>query len=237
MRGDRTRRAADALGLERNVLAVSGAVFLLGAGEELWKKFLPKYLEALGAGAFAVGVFGTAKDFLDAVYQYPGGWIADRFGRRRAFLLFVALASVGYAIYSVSPSWPWVFVGLAFAMAWSSMASPAIFAVVGDALPRERRAMGFTVQSILRRVPMAFAPPLGGALIAAFGIVSGVRAGLAVMLGLAAVTILFVHAVNVPVEVGPPANIRGVWASFTARSNGSSSPTSSFGRAREWPRS
>jgi len=34
------------------------------------------------------------------------------------------------------------------------------------------------------------------------------------MLGLAAVTILFVHAVNVPVEVGPPANIRGVWASF-----------------------
>ena len=56
------RRAADYLGLERNILAVSGAVFLLGTGEELWKRFLPKYLEALGAGAFAVGLFGTAKE-------------------------------------------------------------------------------------------------------------------------------------------------------------------------------
>jgi MFS family permease len=214
----RTRkpRAAELLGLERNVLAVSGAVFLLGAGEELWKKFLPKYLEALGASAFAVGCFGTAKDFLDAVYQYPGGWLADRLGRRRAFLIFVALASVGYGIYYVSPSWPWVFVGLVFAMAWSSMASPAIFAVVGDALPKERRAMGFTVQSILKRVPMALAPPIGGALIAALGVVAGVRAGLAVMLALAAVTALLVLAVNVKVEVGPPANIRGVWRSFHA---------------------
>ena len=159
----RGSRAAEYLGLERNVLTVSGAVFLLGAGEELWKKFLSKYLEALGASALTVGLFGTAKDFLDAVYQYPGGWLADRLGRRRAFLIFVALASVGYAVYYLSPSWPFVFVGLVFAMAWSSMASPAIFAVVGDALPKERRAMGFTVQSILKRVPMALAPPLGSA--------------------------------------------------------------------------
>jgi MFS family permease len=213
-RGARGRRVVESFGLERNVLAVSGAVFLLGAGEELWKKFLPKYLEALGAGPVAVGFFGTTKDFLDAIYQYPGGWLADRFGRRRAFLLFVALASVGYAVYYVSPSWPFVFVGLVFAMAWSSMASPAIFAVVGDALPKERRAMGFTVQSILKRVPMALAPPLGGVLIAALGVVAGVRAGLAVMLGLAALTVLLILMINVPVEVGPPANIRGVWRSF-----------------------
>jgi MFS family permease len=209
-------RIADFLGLERNVLAVSGAVFLLGAGEELWKRFLPKYLEALGAGPVAVGFFGTTKDFLDAVYQYPGGWLADRLGRRSACLVFVGLASVGYAAYMASPSWPFVFVGLVFAMAWSSMASPAIFSVIGDALPKERRAMGFTVQSILKRVPIVVAPPLGGALIAALGVVAGVRVGLAVMLGLAAVTVLLVLAINVPVEVGPPANIRGVWRSFHA---------------------
>ena len=83
----RRRRAADYLGLERNVVIVSTVVFLLGFGEELWKKFLPKYLEQLGAGAVIVGLFGTAKDFFDAVYQYPGGWLADRVGRRRAFLV------------------------------------------------------------------------------------------------------------------------------------------------------
>jgi MFS family permease len=47
-------------------------------------------------------------------------------------------------------------------MAWQSMAWPAIFAIIGDALPRERRAMGFTLQSILKRVPIVIAPIVGG---------------------------------------------------------------------------
>src|SRR5215213_9950402 len=143
----RRGRAAYYLGLERNVAAVSAAVFLLALGEELWKRFLPKYLEALGAGVGTIGLFGTTRDFFDAVYQYPGGWLADHLGRRRAFLAFVALASIGYLIYLLSPSWPFVFVGLSLSMAWSSMASPAVFAIIGDALPRERRAMAFTFQS------------------------------------------------------------------------------------------
>ncbi len=47
-------RITDSLGVERNVVAASGAVFLVGLGEELWKKFLPKYLESLGASVAAV---------------------------------------------------------------------------------------------------------------------------------------------------------------------------------------
>jgi len=210
----RRETIADFLGLERNVVAASAAVFLLGLGEELWKRYLPKYLEALGGGTLAVGLFGTAKDFLDAIYQYPGGWLADRFGRRTAFLLFIALTSAGYLIYLISPSWPFVFIGLAFAMAWSSMASPAIFAVIGDALPKERRAMGFTVQSILKRVAIMIAPIIGGLMITSLGIISGVRTGLAVTLGLAAGTVIIVLAVNIPVKVGEPVNVRGVWRSF-----------------------
>ena len=61
----------------------------------------------------------------------PGGWIADHYGRRRALTLFISLAAVGYAIYWLAPSWPFVFAGLVFVMAWTSMASPTLFAVVG----------------------------------------------------------------------------------------------------------
>jgi MFS family permease len=196
------------------VTAASAAFFLLGLGEELWKKFLPKYMESLGAGPGVIGMFGTTKDFLDAVYQYPGGWLADRFGRRRAFLTFVAIASAGYLIYLLSPSWPFVFAGLAFAMAWHSMASPAIFAVIGDALPKNKRAMGFTFQSMLKRVPMVISPLVGGALIAGLGISVGVKAGLVITLVLAAVTVLIVSRINVPVIAGEAVNIRGVWRSF-----------------------
>ena len=209
-------RVVDYLGLERNVAAASAAFFLLGLGEELWKKFLPKYLESLGAGPGVIGVFGTAEDFFDAVYQYPGGWLADRLGRRRAFLIFILVASIGYLIYLLSPSWPFIFLGLGFAMAWHSMASPAIFAIIGDALPRHRRAMGFTFQSILKRVPMVISPLIGGALIAGIGIRAGVRTALAITLVLAATTMLIALTINVPVAPADKINIRGVWRSFHA---------------------
>ncbi len=35
------------------------------------------------------------------------------------------------------------------------MASPALFSVVGDSLPSERRTMGFTVQAVVKRIPLA----------------------------------------------------------------------------------
>jgi MFS family permease len=215
----RTRRISksgirDFLSLERNVTLASGAVFLLGFGEELWKKFLPKYLEALGASIPVIGLFGTAEDFLDAIYQYPGGWIADRFGRRRAFFLFLGLAVIGYLIYLFGPSWPFVFLGLAFAMAWQSMASPAIFAVIGDALPAEKRAMGFSIQSILKRVPIVIAPIVGGIIIASRGIISGVRLGLIVTLLIASLTALLIRLINIPQAAHHAINIFGVWKSF-----------------------
>ena len=202
------------LSLNRNVTIASAAVFILGFGEELWKKFLPKYLEALGASTPLIGLFGTAEDFLDAAYQYPGGFVADRFGRRRAFLIFITLASLGYLVYFFSPSWPFIFIGLALVMAWQSMASPAIFAIIGDSLPRERRAMGFTVQSILKRVPIAIAPIIGGFLIGSVGLVRGVHAGLLITLVLSLVTFLLVLKINVQIPSPKPANIRGVWQSF-----------------------
>ena len=209
-----SRKIANFLSLERNVSLASAAVFLLGLGEELWKKYLPKYLEALGATAPIIGLFGTAENFFDAVYQYPGGWLADRIGRRRAFLGFVVLAATGYLIYLSSRSWPLVFLGLAFAMAWQSMASPAIFAIIGDSLPPERRAMGFTVQSILKRVPIVFAPLIGGLLIAKLGLLEGIRSGLAITLGLAIITVLLLSRINVAVRARDSIKIRGVWRSF-----------------------
>src|SRR5437870_11338563 len=114
----RRGRIANYLSLERNVVAASGAVFLLGFGEELWKKFLPKYLQALGASVPTIGLFGAAEDFFDAVYQYPGGWIADRLGSRSAFFIFHFIACIGYLLYLLGPIWPFAFCVLVFEMAF-----------------------------------------------------------------------------------------------------------------------
>jgi MFS family permease len=88
--------------------------------------------------------------------------------------------------------------------------------VVGDALPRERRAMGFTVQSILRRVPIVIAPTLGGLLIATYGVRGGVRVGLIATMVLAAAALMVVWRVRITLPPVPHGvtNVAGVWRSL-----------------------
>jgi MFS family permease len=202
------------LGIERNVAAASGAIFLVGLGEELWKKFLPKYLESLGASVAAVGLFGTAEDFFDALYQYPGGWLADYWGRRKAFLTFLAAAVVGYLVYLFSPTWPYLFLGLAFVMVWQTMGSPTIFATIADALPKDRHAMGFTLYSVLKRIPVVVSPLIGGALFGAVGLARGVRIGLVITLVLAGCAATLLLSLRLPSTSRDDVKIGGVWNSF-----------------------
>lgn len=189
-------------------------MFLLSLGENLWKNFLPKYLQALGAPIRAIGLYGSVEDFLDGMYQYPGGWLGDRLGRRNALIAFVSLAMIGYVLYAVGGSWVWALVALVFAMAWTSMASPTLFAVVGDALPPERRALGFTMQAILRRLPILVAPLAGGIVIARAGLLPGMHLLFLATILCGVATLFVVMRVRIDRIAGPPANIRGVWQAF-----------------------
>ena len=144
---------AGRFGLERNVGILAATMFGLALGEELWQAYLPAYLTALGASGVAVGLFGSLRDLLDSAYQYPGGWIADRMGRRRALLLFTGLATLGYVTYALAGSWPVLCAGLFGVMAWKAGAFATTFAIIGDSLPRDPRAVAFSGQSILVRVP------------------------------------------------------------------------------------
>ncbi len=172
----------DFLALEHNILVLLAALLVIGTGEELWIRFMPKYLEALGASAVAIGAYGSFKRVVNTLYQYPGGWLADRLGRKRALTLFNITAAFGYLIYLLSSRWEMVILGTLFVMAWGSMSQPAIFALIGDTLGRARRAMGFSVQSLWKRIPIVVAPPLGGYILARLGLVRGMRLGFAVAL-------------------------------------------------------
>jgi MFS family permease len=186
----RQTTARQRLGLNRNVAVLALSIFGLGLGEELWQSYLPKYLTALGASGAMVGLFSSLKDLLDGLYQYPGGWAGDRFGRKRALMLFTLTAMCGYALYALAWHWVVVLGGLWLVMAWKAGAFPVTFAVIGDALPQGRRVMAFSVQSVLVRLPRVISAPLGGLLIASFGAVTGVRIAAGVTLLLAIIVLI-----------------------------------------------
>ena len=178
---------------KRNVAVLAGSLFILAAGEELWLAYMPAYLTALGASGLVVGLYGSSRDLLDSLYQYPGGWLADRFGRRRALMVFTAVATMGYAVCALAPSWPLVLLGVVGVMAWKAGAFPTTFAVIGDAVPRDRRSAAFAVQSVLVRVPRVVSAPIGGLVIASLGILAGVRFACALTAAFGAAMLLVQH--------------------------------------------
>jgi MFS family permease len=205
--------------LEHNITVLLGALLVIGMGEELWVRFMPKYLEVLGASAVAIGAFGSFKRVVDTIYQYPGGWLADRLGRNRALVMFNLIAALGYLLYLLTVRWELIIIGTLLVLAWSSMSQPAIFALIGDTLGRSRRAMGFSVQSIWKRIPIVIAPPLGGYLLARFGFVSGMRIGFAISMVLALAAIFLQTRFYRPRPVNADeqkANIKAIWRMMPA---------------------
>ena len=76
------------------------------------------------------------------------------------------------------------------------------------------RTMGFTVQAVLRRVPLVIAPIVGGLMIARFGVQTGVRTAFSPIV-LACATLLVVARINIPrIPERAPTNILGVWRQF-----------------------
>ena len=187
---DRKRRFADFFGLKRNLVILLIAIFVIGAGEELWMRFVPKYLQAVGATVFVIGLYDALRTLLGAVYAYPGGVLVDVWGHRRAFIIFNAVSIAGYALVLLVPHWAAVIAGMFLFLSWTCFSLSATFSLVGAALEANRHSMGVGVQSVIKRLPIMIAPIFGGILIDRFGIINGVRIALLVSIFLSALTIL-----------------------------------------------
>jgi MFS family permease len=189
--GSKRRAILDFLGLKKDYVFLLAMVVLVGMGERIGSRYIPKYIQELGAGVLIIGLYGALENLLGAVWSFPGGIISDRLGTKRALLVFNIIAMVGYLIVIMIPVWPAVLVAAIFFMAWSSLSLPATMSLVARVLPQNKRAMGVSMHSIIRRIPMGGGPVIGGVLIAHYGLVTGVRLafGLAFVLGILSIAI------------------------------------------------
>src|SRR5438876_5407891 len=186
---NRKRQFADFFGLKRNLVILLIAIFVIGAGEELWMRFVPKYLLAVGATVFVIGLYDALRTLLGAIYAYPGGVLVDVWGHRRAFIIFNVVSIAGYVLVLLVPHWAAVIAGMFLFLSWTCFSLPATFSLIGAALEANRHSMGVGVQSVIKRLPIMIAPIFGGILIDRFGIIPGVRIALIMSIFLSVATI------------------------------------------------
>lgn len=181
-------RVVEFLGLRRSMVGMLGMVVLVGMGEHMAERFLPLYLQKLAAGTtaiVAIGLLAWLDDFLSALYSFPGGYLTDKLGHKRALLVFNLVSVAGYLVVIFVHTWWAVLVGAAFFISWSALSLPATMELIARVVPKQKRTMGVSLQSLVRRVPKMLGPVMGGAFIAVWGVEAGVRYAFAAALGLA----------------------------------------------------
>jgi len=186
----RGKQFADFFALKRNLVIILVAIFVIGTGEELWMRFVPKYLQTLGASVFVIGLYDALRTLISAIYAYPGGVLADRWGHRRAFITFNLVSIAGYALVLLIPHWGAVIAGMFLFLSWTCFSLPATFSLIAASVAANRYSMGIGVQMVIKRVPIMVAPLVGGILIDRFGVIPGVRVALIISILLAGATFI-----------------------------------------------
>ncbi|MBF0421971.1 MAG: MFS transporter [Magnetococcales bacterium] len=157
-------------------------VVLVGMGERMADRFLPIYILAVGGGTMAIGLLGALENFMGALYSLPGGYLSDRFGPKRALMIFNLMAASGFLLVMLVPTWEAILVGATLFLSWSALSMPAIMGLIGDVLPKNKQVMGVSVHAMVRRIPMALGPIMGGLFIDWLGERDGIRTAFAVAL-------------------------------------------------------
>ena len=185
------RSLKEFLGLQKGIVALLIMVILVGMGERMAERFLPIYLIALGGSTLSIGLLNGMDNLLSALYSFPGGYLSDRLGHKKALLIFNLIAIFGYLIVVIFPSWQAVLFGAVFFLSWTAISLPATVSLVSAVLPTQKQTMGISMHSLVRRIPMALGPVIGGLLIARYGEVDGIRIAFIVAIVFGVIALIF----------------------------------------------
>ncbi len=132
------------------------------------------YVEALGGTGVALGLIGLANFLAMAAVAFPGGYLADKYGRRWLITTMTFGMALSFLFFALAPTWHFVLLG-AVVNSLCLIYQPALFAMVQDSLPPERRGMGSSIIQLIHGTFNTPGPIIAGFLFLQFGLVSSMR--------------------------------------------------------------
>ncbi len=143
---------------------------------EMPHPYYQQYVDALGGNTFpmALGIIGAASFFFMALVAFPGGFLADKYGRRWLITTMTFGMAFSYLFFALAPSWHFILMGT-IVHSLCLIYQPALFAMVQDSLPPERRGMGSSLIQLIHGTFNTPGPVIGGLIILNFGLIGGMR--------------------------------------------------------------
>ena len=142
----------------------------------LWRPFWGLYVLELDGTKGILGSLTALQSLSVLLAQLPGGVLSDRLGRKRVILAASVLGFLPPLFYRISTHWAMLVPGI-LAFALSSLATPALNALIADSLPRESRATGFGAYTMAYYLSIVVSYPVGGYIMDELGVVPGSHIG------------------------------------------------------------
>jgi len=170
-----------------NYLILIISWILMDFAGELPGTYYSDYVIELGGSATILGLITLVSMLAMASVQFPGGYLADKYGRRWLISTLTFGVAISYIFYAVAPSWHLILIG-ATIQSLCLLYQPALNAMMADSLPPKKRGMGFSILNLITSVATTPAPVLALLLVTIYGSIMGMRIAYTI------VTILFLVA-------------------------------------------
>ena len=148
-----------------NLVRASANTFLT----RLTRQYRSVYILRLGATTFQLGLVDSVGGVAGTVVATPTGWLADKHGIRKMFLIATPLMALGSLLLAMAPDWTATIPGVFLILLATQLLSTACPMVCGSYLKNEERATGKQLCDMLSAVPGLVAPMIAATLISGFG--------------------------------------------------------------------
>ena len=188
---------------------------LLDFASEIPTAYYALYVLGLGATETIVGTIGLFQFLALASMQFPGGYIADKFGRKWIICLMTFGVALSYIFYALAPSWHFILIGAVLMAVFNSTYQPALMAMIADSLPPEKRGMGFGIVTLIGSASTTPGPIVAALLYGSFGLINGMRIGYGIVVAFfLAAAFLRLFRLKETVKVDKKPSISDLWKSY-----------------------
>src|SRR3954464_8272707 len=144
---------------------VSVALFMVVLDNLVVTTALPSIRRDLGGGLEDLEWTVNAYTLTYAVLLMTGAALGDRFGRRRVFVLGLAIFTVASALAALAPSTGALIAARALQGAGGAIVTPLTLTLLSTAVPEGRRGLAIGAWSGISGLAVALGPLVGGAVV------------------------------------------------------------------------
>lgn len=160
--------------LRGNFLLITISWIIMFAAQPIPDTYASLYYLHLSANELMISIMGFAGSIAVALVQFPGGYLADKHGRRWLIVTMTFGLAIGSLFFVFAPSWEFILIGL-LVQNVCSIYGPALMAMVIDSLPSKSRGAGFSFQSVITTIVLLPAPLIAAYLVKTFNFDFGMR--------------------------------------------------------------